>query len=93
MSLSLSLLSILLLIGIIAGFIGGVLFYKIKNSLPKKLHKTFDVAALLMLAQDVLIALFFLQGVYEIVIFMVIIFIVPAIGFLSSMRIQVSFSL
>lgn len=72
----------LLISGMVAGSFGGWQFGRIKNQLPESYHTTFDVAAVLMLLQDVLIAFFYLRG-SAIVVFLTIIFFCPAVGFLA----------
>lgn len=76
----------LLTVGMISGFWGGWMFYPIKMKLGPDWERRFTIAAILMLLQDILIAFFFLQGVTEIAIFILIIFLTPSIGFLSSQR-------
>ncbi|MFB6212918.1 MAG: hypothetical protein ABEI53_03860 [Candidatus Magasanikbacteria bacterium] len=72
----------LLFFGMLSGVVGGWKFGLLKNELDSSWHKTFDSAAVLMLIQDVLIALFYLRSLGEILVFLIIIFFCPAIGFL-----------
>lgn len=74
---------ILLILGISFGFTGGWIMQKVAVQVDKRM---FNMGALFMLFQDILIAFFYIRGIQEIMIFILIIFLVPAAGFLLSKR-------
>lgn len=77
---------VLLAIGSMSGFAGGWIMQGVAAQVDER---QFNNGALLMLLQDILIALFFLREWAEIAVFIVIIFIMPAAGFLAAQSKQV----